>query len=390
MGPHNFQKHNIRYPRSFTSTSTASSTFPSHSGSSCAWATAPPTLFPSFYSPALHSTYPELPSPSISPHYQSSPTFFSHRDITPTTSCEIGRMFDSSMSGSLSCEAQEEGNSPLGRQTGTHHRSNIFMSIANSVHCLKSSFWLLIRSLDLHHHVTRIVYRRLIFQLNLLHSTNSFLFLSSYFTCTGTVRTNQMPFNAVGPALPHSSDNETPLVQPRLMNPTPRMIFVPSTEAGSGNTTDFSYTTGSSGSCRSGYNYRASTGGISESGSRDFNSLNDSGNSKERGMGEEEMAENELENSFLLRGKSCPMPHSPSSSSSSSPRGVHRFHHAGGSRDINGIAHTRNPHTSSGHISVNDDTLAEALLVHGGKLLVEELERAVTLLVEQMRLEKQK
>lgn len=107
-------------------------------------------------------------------------------------------------------------------------------------------------------------------------------------------------------------------------------------------------------------------------------------------MGDEEMTENELENSYLMRGKSCPVPHSPSSSSSSSPRGVHRFHHTGGSRDINGIAHTRNAHTSTGHISVNDDTLAEALLVHGGKLLVEELERAVTLLVEQMRLEKQK
>ena len=217
------------------------------------------------------------------------------------------------------------------------------------------------------------------------------------------MRHNEAPFIAAGPALPHSSDHEIPLVQPRLINPTPRMILVPPTEgspspsSGSGNTTDLNNTSSSSGSSgsgcsRSGYSYRASTGGICESSGSEYSSRNDTGFStgKGLGIGDEDMTENELENSYLLRGKSCPVPHSPSSSSSSSPRGVHRFHHTGGSRDINGIAHTRNAQTSStGHICVTDDTLAEALLVHGGKLLVEELERAVTLLVEQMRLEKQ-
>ena len=207
-----------------------------------------------------------------------------------------------------------------------------------------------------------------------------------------------MPFIAVGPALPHSSDHEIPLVQPQLINPTPRMILSSPSEgspsSSSGNTTDLNNTSSSSGSSRSGYSYRASTGGICESSGSESSSRNDTGMSTGKGLGlgigDEDMTENELENSYLLRGKSCPVPHSPSSSSSSSPRGVHRFHHTGGSRDINGIAHTRNAQTSSGgHICVTDDTLAEALLVHGGKLLVEELERAVTLLVEQMRLEKQ-
>ena len=127
MGPHNFQKHNIRYPRPLASasnsTSTAPSTVPSHSGSTCAWAAGPPTLFPSYYSPVLLSSCPgpELPSPSLSPHYQSSPTsFFSQRDITPTTSYEMGRLYDLSMTASLSCEAQEEDVSPLTRHPGTH------------------------------------------------------------------------------------------------------------------------------------------------------------------------------------------------------------------------------------------------------------------------------
>ena len=207
---------------------------------------------------------------------------------------------------------------------------------------------------------------------------------------SGTVKANEVHCTAVGPAFPHYSDSETPLVQPRLINPYPRMILVPPPEAGSGSTTELSYTTSSSGSCRSGYQYRASTGGMCESSSSESSSRNESNAGKERGLGVDEMTENELENSFLLRGKSCPVPHSPSSSSSSSPRGLHRFHHTSSSRDINGIAHTRSALTSSGHISVNDDTVAEALLVHGGKLLVEELERAVTFLVEQMRLEKQK
>jgi hypothetical protein len=206
------------------------------------------------------------------------------------------------------------------------------------------------------------------------------------------VRANEAPFDPVGPALTHPSDIEIPVAaQSLLLNPAARAPLEAPCDTGSGTTAELSYTTSSSGSCRSrtgsgsGLYYRASTGGISES-----SSGSDSGTGKEsRGM-EEEMTENELENSYLMRGKSCPVPHSPSSSSSSSPRGMHRFHHTGGSRDINGIAHTRNAHTSTGHISVNDDTLAEALLVHGGKLLVEELERAVTLLVEQMRLEKQK
>lgn len=205
------------------------------------------------------------------------------------------------------------------------------------------------------------------------------------------MRANEAPFDPVGPALIHPSDIEMPAAaQSLLLNPAARAPLEHPCDTGSGTTAELSYTTSSSGSCRSrtgsgsGLYYRASTGGISES-----SSGSDSGTGKEsRGM-EEEMTENELENSYLMRGKSCPVPHSPSSSSSS-PRGVHRFHHTGGSRDINGIAHTRNAHISTGHISVNDDTLAEALLVHGGKLLVEELERAVTLLVEQMRLEKQK
>jgi hypothetical protein len=133
MGPHNFQKHNIRYPRPFaphqSSTSTASSTFPSNSGSACAWASAPPTLFPSFFSPALHASFPEPPSPSLSPHYQSSPTFF-QRDITPCASYEMGRLFDASMSTSHShsYERQEEEYSPLNRQPGTLPYSNTSMS----------------------------------------------------------------------------------------------------------------------------------------------------------------------------------------------------------------------------------------------------------------------
>ena len=127
MGPHNFQKHNIRYPRPLASasnsTSTAPSTVPSHSGSTSAWAAGPPTLFPSYYSPVLLSSCPgpELPSPSLSPHYQSSPTsFFSQRAITPTTSYEMGRLYDLSMTASLSCEGQEENVSPLTRHPGTH------------------------------------------------------------------------------------------------------------------------------------------------------------------------------------------------------------------------------------------------------------------------------
>lgn len=131
MGPRNFQKHNIRYPRPFalhkSSTSTASSTVPSHSGSACAWASAPPTLFPSFFSPALHASFPEPPSPSFSPHYQSSPTSFFQRDITPSASFEMGRLFDASMSTSHSCDRQEEEYSPLNRQIGTHPHSNTYM-----------------------------------------------------------------------------------------------------------------------------------------------------------------------------------------------------------------------------------------------------------------------
>lgn len=127
MGPHNFQKHNIRYPRPLasvsTSTSTAPSTVPSHSGSTCAWAAGPPTLFPSYYSPVLQPSCPcpELPSPTLSPHYQASPTFFYQQDITPTTSYEMGRLYDLSMTASLSCEGQEEDMSPLTKRPGAHH-----------------------------------------------------------------------------------------------------------------------------------------------------------------------------------------------------------------------------------------------------------------------------
>ena len=39
---------------------------------------------------------------------------------------------------------------------------------------------------------------------------------------------------------------------------------------------------------------------------------------------------------------------------------------------------------------MNDDTLNQALSVHGGRLLIEELEKAVTQLVEKMRSEKYK
>lgn len=101
--------------------------------------------------------------------------------------------------------------------------------------------------------------------------------------------------------------------------------------------------------------------------------------------------ENESENSYLLRGKSCPIPHSPS------PRGMRPFPFGkSGSRDHCGIAmgaHCRptlTPSSNPAHIPVNDDTLNQALCVHGGRLLIEELEKAVTQLVEKMRSEKYK
>lgn len=99
--------------------------------------------------------------------------------------------------------------------------------------------------------------------------------------------------------------------------------------------------------------------------------------------------ENEAENAYLMRGKSCPIPHSPS------PRGVRPFPFGKStSRDLCGIAmntHSRGaltPSSNPAHIPVNDETLNQALGVHGGRLLVEELEKAVTALVEKMRCEK--
>lgn len=116
------------------------------------------------------------------------------------------------------------------------------------------------------------------------------------------------------------------------------------------------------------------------------------------GCGEEEAEgsvdngnENENENSYLQRGKSCPIPHSPS------PRGARPFPFGkSSSRDLCGIAmgsHCRTvltPSSNPAHIPVNDDTLNQALSVHGGRLLIEELEKAVTQLVEKMRSEKYK
>lgn len=116
---------------------------------------------------------------------------------------------------------------------------------------------------------------------------------------------------------------------------------------------------------------------------------------------EEETTYGEIENTYLQRGKSCPIPQSPS------PRGQGWAHgHAlngvgrgmrysfskNSSRDYGGIAsHCRNAASNMmnpSSIIVNDETLTQALAVHGGKLLVEELEKAVTALVEQIRLTK--
>ena len=116
---------------------------------------------------------------------------------------------------------------------------------------------------------------------------------------------------------------------------------------------------------------------------------------------EEETNYGEVENTYLQRGKSCPIPQSPS------PRGPGWAHGHGlsdlgrgmrfsfsksTSRDYGGIAsHSRNSASNMmnpNSIIVNDETLTQALSVHGGKLLVEELEKAVTVLVEQIRLTK--
>ena len=93
--------------------------------------------------------------------------------------------------------------------------------------------------------------------------------------------------------------------------------------------------------------------------------------------------ENEMVNFMINRGKSCPIP--------TSPRGVPRYPFGiSHTRETCGIAsyNARTVLTPSNTIPVNDDTLAQALSVQGGRLLTEELEKSVAVLVERLREEK--